>query len=89
MNTESLALPVTDPALEARLRAGLVREHRAGAYAELADLLRPYVPADEVPAPLGPRFVAWIADAVVFLASDMARGITGQCLDVNCGEYHH
>jgi NAD(P)-dependent dehydrogenase (short-subunit alcohol dehydrogenase family) len=30
-----------------------------------------------------------IADAVVFLASGMARGITGQCLDVNCGEYHH
>jgi len=30
-----------------------------------------------------------IADAVVFLASDLARGITGQCLDVNCGEYHH
>ncbi|MGH3716206.1 MAG: SDR family oxidoreductase [Micromonosporaceae bacterium] len=30
-----------------------------------------------------------IADAIVFLASDMARAITGQCLDVNCGEYHH
>ena len=30
-----------------------------------------------------------IADAVVFLASSMARAITGQCLDVNCGEYHH
>ena len=30
-----------------------------------------------------------IADAVVFLASDMARAITGQCLDVNCGEFHH
>jgi NAD(P)-dependent dehydrogenase (short-subunit alcohol dehydrogenase family) len=30
-----------------------------------------------------------IADAVVFLASDLARAITGQCLDVNCGEYHH
>ncbi len=30
-----------------------------------------------------------IADAVVFLASAMARAITGQCLDVNCGEYHH
>ncbi|TNC24098.1 SDR family oxidoreductase [Amycolatopsis alkalitolerans] len=29
-----------------------------------------------------------IADAVVFLASDLARAITGQCLDVNCGEYH-
>ncbi len=30
-----------------------------------------------------------IADAVVFLASPAARAITGQCLDVNCGEYHH
>jgi NAD(P)-dependent dehydrogenase (short-subunit alcohol dehydrogenase family) len=30
-----------------------------------------------------------IADAVVFLASAMARSITGQCLDVNCGEFHH
>ena len=30
-----------------------------------------------------------IADAVVFLASDLARAITGQCLDVNAGEFHH
>ena len=30
-----------------------------------------------------------IADAVVLLASDLARAITGQCLDVNCGEFHH
>jgi NAD(P)-dependent dehydrogenase (short-subunit alcohol dehydrogenase family) len=30
-----------------------------------------------------------IADAVVFMASDLARGVTGHCLDVNCGEYHH
>ncbi|HKS46464.1 MAG TPA: SDR family oxidoreductase [Amycolatopsis sp.] len=30
-----------------------------------------------------------IADAVVFLVSNMARAITGACLDVNCGEYHH
>jgi NAD(P)-dependent dehydrogenase (short-subunit alcohol dehydrogenase family) len=30
-----------------------------------------------------------VAEAVVFLASDRARAITGQCLDVNCGEYHH
>ena len=30
-----------------------------------------------------------VADAVVFLASPMAGAITGQCLDVNCGEYHH
>lgn len=30
-----------------------------------------------------------IADAVVFFASEMSRAITGTCLDVNCGEFHH
>jgi NAD(P)-dependent dehydrogenase (short-subunit alcohol dehydrogenase family) len=30
-----------------------------------------------------------VADAVVFLLSDLARAVTGQCLDVNGGEYHH
>ncbi|MEV4317041.1 SDR family oxidoreductase [Actinocrispum sp. NPDC049592] len=30
-----------------------------------------------------------VADAIVFLASSLARAITGQCLDVNGGEYHH
>ncbi len=30
-----------------------------------------------------------IADAVVFFASQLARAITGACLDVNGGEYHH
>jgi NAD(P)-dependent dehydrogenase (short-subunit alcohol dehydrogenase family) len=30
-----------------------------------------------------------VADAVIFLASDLARAITGQCLDVNAGEFHH
>ena len=34
--------------------------------AELADLLRPYLSADDLPAPLGARFIAWIADAAVF-----------------------
>jgi NAD(P)-dependent dehydrogenase (short-subunit alcohol dehydrogenase family) len=29
-----------------------------------------------------------VGDAVVFLASPMARAITGQCLGVDCGEYH-
>ena len=38
---------------------------RPQSYAELADLLRPYVSASEVPSPLAPRLVAWIADAVV------------------------
>jgi eukaryotic-like serine/threonine-protein kinase len=37
---------------------------RPQSYAELADLLRPYVSADEVPAPLGVRLIAWIADSV-------------------------
>jgi eukaryotic-like serine/threonine-protein kinase len=39
---------------------------RPQSYAELADLLRPYVAADDVPAPLGPRAVAWIADLMIF-----------------------
>jgi NAD(P)-dependent dehydrogenase (short-subunit alcohol dehydrogenase family) len=29
-----------------------------------------------------------VASAIMFLASDYASGITGQVLDVNCGEYH-
>ena len=38
---------------------------RPQSYAELADLLRPYGSADEVPAPLGARFIAWIADSAI------------------------
>lgn len=30
-----------------------------------------------------------VADAVVFLASDLSRIVTGQSLDVNCGSYFH
>ncbi|MGN0063590.1 MAG: SDR family oxidoreductase [Nocardioides sp.] len=30
-----------------------------------------------------------IADAALFLASDLASGVTGQCLDVTCGQSHH
>ena len=30
-----------------------------------------------------------VADAMLFLASAQARAITGQCLYVNGGEYHH
>ncbi|MCV7125153.1 SDR family oxidoreductase [Mycobacterium lacus] len=29
-----------------------------------------------------------VASAILFMASDLASGITGQTLDVNCGEYH-
>ncbi len=38
---------------------------RPQSYAELTDLLRPYLSADEVPAPLGSRFIAWIADSLI------------------------
>ena len=38
---------------------------RPQSYAELADLLRPYGSADEVPSPLGARFIAWIADSAI------------------------
>lgn len=30
-----------------------------------------------------------VASAILFLASDLSSGITGQTLDVNCGEYHN
>lgn len=30
-----------------------------------------------------------IADVAVFLASDFASGVTGQCIDVTCGQTHH
>jgi enoyl-[acyl-carrier-protein] reductase (NADH) len=29
-----------------------------------------------------------IADAVVFMLSELSRDITGHCLDVNAGEFH-
>jgi hypothetical protein len=38
---------------------------RPQSYAELADLLRPYGSQDEVPAPLGARVIAWIADLAI------------------------
>ena len=38
---------------------------RPQSYAELADLLRPYGSADDVPSPPGARFTAWVADSVI------------------------
>lgn len=32
---------------------------------------------------------AEVANAALFLASDLARAVTGQALDVNAGSYHH
>ena len=53
--------------------------------------VEPQVIYDETAAPIDLRRLPVpdeIADAVVFLASDLARGITGHCVDVNAGEYH-
>ena len=52
---------------------------RPQSYAELADLLRPYGSADEIPAPLGARFIAWIADSVDLRDHDVAA----QCVGVD------
>ena len=50
---------------------------RPQSYAELADLLRPYVSADDVPAPLGTRLIAWIADSVIVSIDDLAARVLG------------
>ncbi|HVW05544.1 MAG TPA: protein kinase [Vicinamibacterales bacterium] len=39
--------------------------HRPQSYAALADLLRPYASAHEIPAPIGTRLLAWIADSLM------------------------
>ncbi|HWU10854.1 MAG TPA: SDR family oxidoreductase [Streptomyces sp.] len=47
---------------------------------------------DEIAADMDRRLLQEpeeVADAVLFMASDMARAITGHCLDVNGGEFHH
>jgi hypothetical protein len=56
---------------------------RPQSYAELADLLRPYVSTEEAPSPLGARFIAWIADSVIvsiltwlLLSSALTIGVT-------------
>ncbi|GAB1511531.1 SDR family oxidoreductase [Actinophytocola sp. KF-1] len=47
---------------------------------------------DEIAADMDLRRLpepAEVANAALFLASDLARAITGQSLDVNAGQYHH
>ena len=50
---------------------------RPQSYAELADLLRPYVSAHEVPAPLGTRLIAWIADSAIVSVHGLAAHVLG------------
>lgn len=54
---------------------GITTEQVYEEYAALSDLQR-------LPEPDS------VADTVAFLASDLARSVTGHCLDVNCGEHH-
>ena len=54
---------------------GVTTEQVYQEYAALSDLQR-------LPDPDS------VADTVAFLASDLARSVTGHCLDVNCGEHH-
>ena len=47
---------------------------------------------DEIAADMDLRRLpepAEVANTVLFLASDLARAVTGQSLDVNSGQYHH
>jgi NAD(P)-dependent dehydrogenase (short-subunit alcohol dehydrogenase family) len=63
----------------ARAGADVVPASRTESHAETAETidLRKLPEPDE------------IADAVDFFASHLAWAITGACLDVNGGEYHH
>lgn len=62
-------------------------EHQAGKYGTTVEQIYEHTAATSDLKRLATT--EEIADAVIFLASPMASAITGQCLDVNCGEYHH
>lgn len=62
-------------------------EHQAAKYGTTVEQIYEHTASssDLLRLPTAPE----VADAVIYLASPMASAITGQCLDVNCGEYHH
>jgi NAD(P)-dependent dehydrogenase (short-subunit alcohol dehydrogenase family) len=61
-------------------------EHQAGKYGTAVDQIYQATAADSDLKRLPTEDE--VASAIMFLASDLASGITGQTLDVNCGEYH-
>lgn len=61
-------------------------EHQAGKYGTTAEAIYHATAANSDLKRLPTEDE--VASAIVFLASDLASGITGQTLDVNCGEYH-
>jgi NAD(P)-dependent dehydrogenase (short-subunit alcohol dehydrogenase family) len=58
-------------------------DQRGIAFEEMHEELLATHPLRRIPTP------DEIADTVVLLASPLARAVTGQCLDVNAGEYFH
>lgn len=61
-------------------------EHQAGKYGTTADQIYQATAANSDLRRLPTEDE--VASAILFMASDLSSGITGQTLDVNCGEYH-
>jgi NAD(P)-dependent dehydrogenase (short-subunit alcohol dehydrogenase family) len=61
-------------------------EHQAGKYGTTVDQIYAATAANSDLKRLPTEDE--VASAILFLASDLSSGISGQTLDVNCGEYH-
>ncbi|QUR69091.1 SDR family oxidoreductase [Mycobacterium spongiae] len=61
-------------------------EHQAGKYGTTVDQIYQATAANSDLKRLPTEDE--VASAILFLASDLSSGITGQTMDVNCGEYH-
>ena len=62
-------------------------EHQAGKYGTTVDQIYQATAANSDLKRLPTEDE--VASAILFLAGDLSSGITGQTLDVNCGEYHN
>ncbi|CAM3330588.1 SDR family oxidoreductase [Mycobacterium frederiksbergense] len=62
-------------------------EHQAGKYGTTVDEIYKAAAANSDLKKLPTEDE--VASAILFMASDLSSGITGQTLDVNCGEYHY
>jgi NAD(P)-dependent dehydrogenase (short-subunit alcohol dehydrogenase family) len=62
-------------------------EHQAGKYGTTADQIYAATAANSDLKRLPTEDE--VASAIMFMASDLSSGISGQTLDVNCGEYHN
>lgn len=62
-------------------------EHQAGKYGTTVDQIYQATAANSDLKRLPTEDE--VASAILFFASDLSSGITGQTLDVNCGEYHN